>query len=222
MAEKRFCQKYYLSVEGETEKWYFDWLCGMIRESEEANCDISIKSTIQQSPMKYAKSLNSLMARSIYHICDVESLEPVHVEKFHNILSEMKEAKKLKRIDYQLGYSNFAFELWMVLHKRTCNGSLAHRSQYLSHINKAFGENFEDLDHFKVEDNFKRCLSRLTLDDVKSAIQRAERIMNANAENGKKVIQYKGYKYYEENPSLSIWKVVQKMLSDCGIKVSES
>ena len=224
MAEKRICQKYRLSVEGETEKWYFDWLCDMIKKSDEAKCDISIKPTIQQSPMKYAKGLNSLMVRSIYHICDVESLEPVHVEKFQNILSEMKAAKtqKLKKVDYKLGYSNFTFELWIVLHKKDCNGSLAHRSKYLSHINKAFGENFEDLDHFKAEDNFKRCLSKLTLNDVKMAIHRAERIMISNAENGKKEIEFKGFKYYEDNPSLTIWTIVKEMLMDCGIKVSES
>ena len=32
MTEKRICQKYRLSVEGETEKWYFDWLCDMIKK----------------------------------------------------------------------------------------------------------------------------------------------------------------------------------------------
>jgi hypothetical protein len=30
----------------------------------------------------------------------------------------MKEAKTQKKITYYLGYSNFTFELWMVLHKR--------------------------------------------------------------------------------------------------------
>jgi len=53
---------------------------------------------------------------------------------FHGILSEMKEAKTQKKITYELGYSNFAFELWMVLHKRDCNGPLNHRKQYLGPI----------------------------------------------------------------------------------------
>ena len=59
---------------------------------------------------------------------------------FHGILSEMKEAKTKKKITYELGYSNFAFELWMVLHKRDCNGPLSYRKQYLGPICQAFGE----------------------------------------------------------------------------------
>lgn len=73
----------------------------------------------------------------------------------------MKEAKTQKKIGYVLGYSNFTFELWMVLHKRACNGSLTHRRQYLAPISDSFGEKFEDLDHYKREDAFTRCLNKL-------------------------------------------------------------
>ena len=57
----------------------------------------------------------------------MESNDPVHVDKFKRILSEMNEAKKQKKITYMLGYSNFTFELWMVLHKQDCNSSFNHR-----------------------------------------------------------------------------------------------
>ena len=103
----------------------------------------------------------------------------------------------MKKIDYELGYSNFTFELWMVLHKKTCNGSFANRSQYLEPINQAYGEKFEDLAHYKREDNFKRCLSKLSLEDVKSAIGRAQAITENNKAGGKKIITYMGYKYYK-------------------------
>ena len=65
----------------------------------------------------------------------------------------MAEAKSQKKIKYALGYSNFTFELWMILHKRDCNGSLTDRRQYLNPINQAFGEKFENLDQYKHEDN---------------------------------------------------------------------
>lgn len=29
--------------------------------------------------------------------------------------------------------------------------------------------------------------------------------------------QYKGYKYYKENPSLAIWEAIEKILKDCGL-----
>ena len=216
MAERNNTYKYVLTVEGETEKWYFDWLSEKIKDCDTICDTVSIKATVQQSPIKFAKGINNLTTPVIYHICDVESKETVHVEKIKQILKEMKKAKTDKRIAYILGYSNFTFELWLVLHKRSCNGHLSNRTQYLSHINKAFNENFEDLDKYKARDAFHRCLSKLTLENVKAAIDRAEIITNMNEVNDVKINTHYGYKYYDENPSLSIWKVVKKILVDCG------
>ena len=136
---------------------------------------------------------------------------------FHGILSEMKEAKTQKKITYELGYSNFAFELWMVLHKRDCNGPLSHRKQYLGPICQAFGEKFEDLDHYKQEVAFQRCLKKLTINDVRAAIHRADVITAQNEKDQNKLIRFKGYAYYPENPSLSVHEAVQMILTECGL-----
>lgn len=56
----------------------------------------------------------------VIHICDIESNGEYHTDKFQNILKEMSEVKKQKNINYQLGYSNFTFELWIILHKKDC------------------------------------------------------------------------------------------------------
>ncbi len=56
-----------------------------------------------------------------------------------------------------------------------------------------------------------------TLEDVRSAIQRSKVIMQRNRTNGCVEQKYKGYSYYKENPSLSIWEVVEKILKDCGL-----
>ncbi len=215
MTEKLYTKKFVFTVEGETEQWYFQWLRDQINKCEHRKFDVSIAVKVQQSPRKFYKSTNAKTTPEIFHVCDVESNDQLHVEKFQNILSEMKEAKEQKGIVYTLGYSNFTFELWMVLHKRNCNGALNHRKQYLEHINKAFGEKFENPDQYKHEDNFKRCLSKLSLDDVKEAIKRAEAITMNNSE--KTPVQYKGYKYYKDNPSISVHEAVKKILTVCGI-----
>jgi len=172
---------------------------------------------VQQSPRKFYKGLNAKTTPQAIHICDVESNEQVHVDKFKNILSEMREAKAQKKISYVLGYSNFTFELWMVLHKRACNGSLSHRKQYLVPICDAFGEEFENLDHYKREDAFVRCLKKLTLENVRAAVQRAETITSLNEKAGKALAQYKGYSYYRDNPALSMHIVVKTILDECGV-----
>ena len=88
---------------------------------------------------------------------------------------------------------------------------------YLLPINQIFGENFEDLDHYKAHDAFHRCLAKLMLDDVKAAIRRAETITRNNERDGKTLLQHKGYKYYRDNPALSINEAVKQMLAECGV-----
>lgn len=120
-----------------------------------------------------------------------------HVNQFRSLLDRMKQVQSSgKTIKYQLGYSNFTFELWMVLHKADCGGSLSDRNQYLSHINRANNEQFESLVQYKQENNFSKILSKLTLDDVKQAILRSKAIMQRNEENGYTLQRYKGYSYY--------------------------
>ena len=217
MSKKLETKKYVFTVEGETEQWYLLWLRDQINQCEKRVFDVSIEAKVQQSPKKFFKTVNAKTTPKVFHICDVESNEPVHVEKFQNILSEMKEAKTQKKIIYQLGYSNYTFELWLVLHKRDCNGSLTNRRQYLDPINKAFEEHFENLDHYKRENNFKRCLAKISLADVKEAIRRAETITSNNEKDGKVLVKYKGYSYYRNNPALSIQDAVSMILTECGI-----
>ena len=57
----------------------------------------------------------------------------------------------------------------------------------------------------------------MTIDDVKEAIKRAKDIMNKNNENGHTLENYKGYEFYKENPSLSIWEIIEKILYECGL-----
>jgi hypothetical protein len=209
---------YFFSVEGETEKWYLEWLQRTINARHEALYTVKFDCSIQKDPLKRAKGLVVLNKTEVTHIVDRESEESIHVQQFETMLNRMKEAENIgKSIKYNLGYSNFAFELWVVLHKDDCNSSLTHRRQYLSLINNAFSEQFETLSHYKQEANFKRILSKLTLDNVKEAVRRSEFIMRSNQENGYILHQYKGYRYYTENPSLSIWEIIKKILTECGL-----
>lgn len=41
--------------------------------------------------------------------------------------------------------------------------------------------------------------------------------MLKNENSGYTLQSYKGFTYYKENPSLSIWKAVQEILGDCGL-----
>jgi len=215
---RKISKKYFLSVEGENELWYFEWLQYMINSSPEADCFVKFDCKVQKDPIKRVKGIALPGKIEISHIVDRESEEAVHVTQFTTTLDRMKSAERIgKNVKYKLSYSNFAFDLWIVLHKMACNSSLSHRRKYLSSINRAFSENFENLDQYKHESNFKRVLGKISLDDVRQAIYRSKTIMNTNHANGYIMHEYKGYNYYKENPSLSVFEIVECAIIDCGL-----
>ncbi|MEG0794134.1 MAG: hypothetical protein RSD97_10860 [Lachnospiraceae bacterium] len=96
------------------------------------------------------------------------------------------------------------------MHRVDCNAATTHRKNYFTPLNRAYDEHFEDMKEYKHEDNFKRCLGKLSLENVIDAVNRAKRIMTCNEENGYVLQQYKGYKYYKENPSMAIHEIIEK------------
>lgn len=218
MASRKSAKKYFFSVEGETEEWYLYWLRDLINATEEAAYKVAIDCKIEKDPLKRAKGLITTTKTEIYHFSDYESDDPVHVKQFTDTMDRMKAAMGIgKQITYRFGYSNFAFDLWIVLHKADCFGSIAHRKNYLSFINRAYGESFESMDEYKHEDNFKRCLSKLSLADVIKAVERSEKIMANNKSCGYVLQKYKGFAYYKENPSLAVWEAIKRILIDCKL-----
>lgn len=211
-------RKYFFSVEGKTEKWYLEWLQRMINDEPSAFYLVKLDCQIQSNPLKCAKGLRILEKTEITHVFDYESEEPDHVQQFRMTLDRMKKAQNIgKIIKYILGYSNLAFELWIVLHEADCRGALVHRRHYLEHLNRAYDEGFESLDEYKQKVGFRRILAKLTLGDVRQAIRRAEAITQRNQADGCVLQQYRGYEYYRENPSLSVWESIKRILDDCGL-----
>ncbi|QOV18791.1 RloB domain-containing protein [Blautia liquoris] len=209
---------YYFSVEGETEQWYLEWLQRIINSYSDTKYTVKIDSKVQKDPLARVKRLTVLGETEITHIFDRESEDAVHVKQFQKTLDRMEMAQNSgKDITYNLGYSNFTFELWIILHKTDCNSLRIHRKQYLAPLNKAYGENFENLDQYKHKNNFERVLKQLTLDNVRAAIRRSKTIMKRNQDAGYTLQEYNRYKYYAENPSLSIWESIEKILNECEL-----
>lgn len=209
---------YHFTVEGETESWYLGWLSNVINLTASSTHKVHFDYQVQKNPLKRAKSLIVLRKTDVYHFSDYESDEPHHVHQFTETMNNMKKAMELgKQIYYKFGYSNLTFDLWMILHKVDCNCVVSHRKHYIDFINRAYDEQFIDMDDYKREANFKRCLGKLQLFNVVDAINRAKAIMQRNRDNGYTLHRYKGYEYYKENPSLNVWEVIARILEDCGL-----
>ncbi len=207
---------YYFSVEGETEVLYFQHLQKLIRsvESRKANPIIRVE---RIRPSSFSKKISIIKDCTIFAVYDVEDNDTEHIKRFEGILKEMKDTENSgKSIKYELGYSNIDFELWILLHKKDMFGSISSRSQYLNNINSVFGTKFQGLKEYKVEKNFNQILSQITLEDVKAAITRAERIIKQRSFEDKP-LKSSGYEWYERNPSLSVHSAINKILLECGV-----
>lgn len=215
MSEKRNI-KYFFSVEGETELLYLNHLKELILEDEKSSANPVIRAE-KLSPSKMAKKLPLIRSCTITAVFDVEEADATHCKRFENILKEMRDSEKLgKTIKYELGYSNIDFELWIILHKKDMFGSVGSKAQYLKNINQVFGTKFEGLREYKEEKNFLQILSKITLDDVKAAIARADKIIKQR-ESESKPLQTFGYEWFDKNPALSVHNVIKKILSECGV-----
>lgn len=90
------------------------------------------------------------------------------VNGFRTIVSPKIAREMGKRPRYHSAYSNFTFDLWMVLHRR----DVVHcgdRKQYLRQINAVFGTDFQKMDEYKKEANFKAILASIGIKDVASS-----------------------------------------------------
>ena len=209
---------YYFSVEGETEQWYLEWLEAQINANENANYIVKFITKVEKDPVSFIKKLVIQKKTTIWHLSDIEGSSDDQIQTVHNTLGRLKDAKGLgKSIIYKWGYSNLSFDLWMILHKQNCNAELTDVGKYLTHINRVFDEHFESMKEYKEEDNFKRCLGKLTFPEVLIALSRAKAIMQRNERDGYQLAQFKGYRYYIHNPSLDLWQPVETILSDCAL-----
>lgn len=219
MNARKFCEKFTIMVEGETERQYFERLQFLINNNESSNKKISIQFLPHKNPIKALKSIPAISMPAFAYVCDIEGSNPA--DKSNNLInidSEFAKFKKqTKNNKLAIKYSNLSFELWIILHKQDLSAPLNTKGEYLQFINKSFGTAFEGTKEYKSEKNFKILLSKINLQDVINAVSRSENIMKKNEDNAKRLIHLKTLAYYEDNPSLTIHELVKNMLTSCEI-----
>lgn len=206
--------KFNLSVEGETEKWYFERLRDLVNASPDARYKLALRCDVEKSPLDMAKRLAIPKGASIdvWHVFDFESESELHRHNFQDALRQMRDANQMgKRLRYRSAYSNFTFDLWMVLHRANAV-HCGHRDEYLRQINAAYGTHFREMHEYKREANFKGLLSKISLDDVASAVERAMRMNAATMRRGARTAEHCGFTYCLDNPYTELHNLVGEML----------
>ena len=213
--KKKPNSKYYFSVEGETEKWYLEWLQKIINHQDGVTCKVIFDIKKEINPESRVKGLTVAQKTKIVHVFDYESQD--HDKAFQNILCKMRSAEKLgKNVVYYLGYSNFDFELWMILHKGYFNQALSDKREFLDIINKRYQKKIMSLKVYKEEKNFKKLLEMLTISDVINAVGHAKKLMLEQSKVNK-ITEYKKYVYVKENPATSLHIYIEDILKETGL-----
>ena len=224
---KKESRQFNISVEGiNCEKMYFEHLAKLINSSDSTyNLKVAPR---KMSPMQYARrnAYKPVAKRKdnkklpYIHVQDIEDYySEFHKNKFFGMIDEMREAEREFGISYELGYSNYTFELWMLLHVADMDYSIQDRKAYLSPINRWFHRDFADLDEFKQEAAFQEILDEfVTLDSIRHAIRRAEKIVEQNAQGRKASENYRGLTFYHDNPDVSVHEVVRLIFEVCEVK----
>jgi len=222
MTELKKSLQYFFSVEGFNEEWYFEHLQKLINNSTEISYKVDFRVKIEKSPVSRMKSITiptfGNQKIKVFHISDYESNDKIHQNQFYGILDELKSINtKNSNYKFELGYSNFAFELWLLLHKEYNFTSLLHRDDYTKPLNNAYGTNFVRIKENKHREPFHKLLSQIELSDVKRALKNAEKIRPMQIRNGYSMVEYKGFQYFRKNPDLTVNECVKQILKDCKI-----
>lgn len=220
-------RQFYLSVEGiNCEKLYFEHLKKLINSCEESRFKVQFDIKPQISPKSMYKRIGHKPVdrygkkRIPYmHVQDIEDYrDSERRKKFENTIDEIRYVEKCSGVPYLFGYSNYTFELWMLLHVADMHAPLANRKQYLTSINRFFHRDYKKLSEYKAEKEFSGILKEyITLDSVKKAIGRAAALRLRQNDNGYSLTNYRNFKFYKENPDTTVDQIVKLIFDICEI-----
>ncbi len=108
-------------------------------------------------------------------------------------------------------YSSVNFDLWLILHKEDYNKSVTRNDAYIIDVRRVF--QLKSTDDIKNVEIIKRILGQITLEDVKSAIRRAETIRKGKAKADSTKI---GNTIIYSNPDFSVHEFIKSVLEDSG------
>ena len=108
-------------------------------------------------------------------------------------------------------YSNVNIDLWFILHKENFTRPVTSNHAYVAEVRKIYQLNREA--DIKAKANIQKILEQIKLDDVKKAIERAERIRTDKLQTDRFCIS--NFDCYS-NPDFSIHEFLKIVLKDCG------
>ena len=124
---------------------------------------------------------------------------------------EMRKSKIDRRRIWH-AYSNLNFDLWLILHKEDFSRCVYGNDQYADDVRRIYG--LAPTDNIKSKDTLANILNCITLENIESAISRANALIEQKLEGDKKIISSS---ICCENPDLSIHRFIRAVIDESKI-----
>ena len=207
---------YYFTVEGNSEQLYLEHVKNLIDNEAERKHNVKFHIKQTNNIRKFFKNLANENIDVYTHLWDKEADNKQ--EEFEAVLENIKMYSDADNIF--CGYSNLAFELWLILHKQPFNQQIANKNDYLRTINQLYNTNFKSHSELTESRHFNHVLSMISISDVKNAIQNAKYLrQNKHNSNSKTVCitSKKSIRFFESNPDTLVYEIIEKIFKDCQL-----
>jgi hypothetical protein len=204
----KFYRKQYLCIcEGLQEKIYLKHLERLIKNFPEK---IVTFNTYIDSPFRLTKTYEEYDGAALFDF-DFNQVEFEKNIKLCDKLNNVQKSRKKKGRRIYHAYSNINFDLWLILHKEDYNRTAYRNDAYISDIRRIYNLNIND--DIKNEGIISKIFAQITIDDVKDAILRADKIRRDKLPEDVKHI---GTSLIYSNPDFSLHEFLKIVLQDSG------
>ncbi|MBM7560881.1 RloB domain-containing protein [Fusibacter tunisiensis] len=202
-------RKTYLCIcDGQQETMYLNHVAKLIKDFPHKVVKFN---TFEDSPYRLEKRYEAYDSAAVFDFDNNEVEFKKNIEICDSLNKKLKPLKRKEGRHIYHAYSSVNFDLWLILHKEDYNKSVTKNDAYISDIRRIFDLN--QTDNIKNEEVINKILSQITLDDVKSAIRRAETIRKNKVKADSTKI---GNTTIYSNPDFSIHEFLRAVLADSG------
>lgn len=193
------------------ERVYFDRVAKLINSIEKRTHDL-----IFDYAEPYGGDPKCVVERTIQKSIGKEN--KVSVFDYDGKKTKYEEAIDLaKENKIELGYSNYCFDLWLILHKEEYTDVVENQDGYADKIRQVYG--LDANANIKKEKRVKEIVEQLNLRDIKNAILRAEKIVSNNHSRNANTTP-NGNVYYD-NPDTQMHTLLQFLIGKVGVSLDE-
>lgn len=112
-----------------------------------------------------------------------------------------------------LGYTNYCFDLWLLLHKEDYFNVVSSQDDYAQELRSVYGLDKEA--NIKKARQMERILKQISVTDIKAAILRAERMASDNLQ--KAVNKTSQGRDYYDNPDTQVHNLLKWLFVQVGV-----